>query len=94
MGSTEKSSSYYVYKGGVESETLIKGQMPLLTYYFEENDGARFLRRGAERSMVVDVSATRSQLEELLKSPELGATLREAVTKILKDNVRQVTYEL
>jgi hypothetical protein len=84
MGSTEKSHSTYLYSDGTTDMVYRKGPAPLVTWWYEENDGARFLRRGAERTM--EVTITRGippgRLERIVE--------RSNVPQLVKDTVKQM----
>ena len=79
----------YVYSDGTITEKPIQGQKSIICYYFSENDGHRFMRKGPERKIILDLDSnvTLDGLEQILKTTPLDKDAKEILQEMIKSGV-------
>ena len=100
MGAREKSEKLYIYTSGYVTDTPIEGIKAPVMFYFEENDGARFLRRGAEAELHIEIAEgvdtdTLGEVVRNLNMKKVGRTVKNALEEMLKKGeVKPGKYEI
>lgn len=87
MGAIERTSMTFIYSSGYVTERSIAGINAPVTFYFSENDGARFLKRGPETELHINI-------REDLSSEDLDKLLDNLNKGKIYPRVRQILEEM
>ncbi len=95
MGGREIYNKTFVYKDGSITARPLKDQEPLIYYYYEENDSIRFLKKGAQREICIElsISASIETIKEVTEKSCLDERIKEIIYEMLENKKRVLKKE-
>jgi len=100
MTAKEKWGYFFIYetndKNIIESQKKITGNTPLITYYYSENDGAVYVRRGPEREIILKIDnkvVTADKLKFIMTKISFPKKIEEELKRMIKSkNIQSISF--